>query len=88
MIRKSEALDDVFFLLATVTNARRAQEAVRRAELAAGLSETDMLDDQQMLDLLDTLAAEGGPIQRMAEEIAGWRQDPGAGDAGMYRVAA
>ncbi|MQA00181.1 MAG: hypothetical protein GEU80_12795 [Dehalococcoidia bacterium] len=75
MMRKSEALDNVSFLLTSVTNARRGQEAVARAELVAGLSETDTLDEHQLLALLDTLAAEGGPIQRKAEEIASWRAD-------------
>lgn len=75
MMRKSEALANVFYLLTTVTNPNRAQEAVVRATLVAGLSETDTLDDHQLLALLDTLAAEGGPIQRKAEEIASWRSD-------------
>jgi hypothetical protein len=49
--------------------------AIARAEKRAGLARVKEIDETQLDTLLLELAAEGGRIQQVAEQIASWRAE-------------
>ncbi len=51
------------------------QQALTRAEARAGLAQARLIDEGQLNTLLLALAAEGGRIQQVAEQIAAWRAE-------------
>lgn len=67
---KAQAIADIALMMTQVTSPDRAQEAIRRAIRSAGLSNATHVDENDMHELLAALAAEGGPIQELAVQIA------------------
>jgi hypothetical protein len=69
-MHKAQAIADLSLELASVTSAERAIEIINRALRATGLRHATTIDEADMQRLLVAIAAEGGPIQQMAEQIA------------------
>ena len=67
---KAQAVADLALMMTQVTSPDRAQEAIRRAIRSTGLSNATHVNESDMLELLVALAAEGGPIQDLAVQIA------------------
>ncbi len=67
---KAQAMADLALMLTQVTSPDRAQEAIRRAMRSSGLTNATRISDGDMQELLTALAAEGGPIQDLAVQIA------------------
>ncbi len=67
---KAQAVADLALMLTQVTSPDRAQDAIRRALRSTGLSNATRIEDTDMHELLAALAAEGGPIQDLAVQIA------------------
>ena len=61
---------DLSIQLSGVTAAEWAQEIIRRALRATGLTNSPIIDELGMDALLQAIAAEGGAIQEIAEQIA------------------
>lgn len=64
-------LADVQGALGTVASRREARAAVRRAARIVGVRPDQELDLGELVRICSALAAEGGSIQQLAEEIAG-----------------
>ena len=69
-MHKAQAVADLSLELASVTSAERALEIINRALRSTGLRHATQIDEADMQRLLVAVAAEGGPIQLMAEQIA------------------
>ncbi len=69
-MNKSQAIADLSIQLAQVTTADNALALIRRALRVTGLTNVNTLTDADMTSLLQALAAEGGAIQEIAEQIA------------------
>ncbi len=69
-MHKAQAVADLSLELAGVTSAERALEIINRALRVTGLRHAITIDEADMQRLLVAIAAEGGPIQQMAEQIA------------------
>lgn len=69
-MNKGQAVADLSIQLSSVTTVERAQEIIQRALRATGLSNSPIIDDTEMGTLLQAIAAEGGAIQEIAEQIA------------------
>ncbi len=67
---KAQAVADLALMMTQVTSPDRAQEAIRRAIRSAGLTNAVRVSEDDMHELLTALAAEGGPIQELAVQIA------------------
>lgn len=67
---KAQAVADLALMMTQVTSPDRAQEAIRRAIRSAGLTNATRVSEDDMHELLAALAAEGGPIQELAVQIA------------------
>jgi len=67
---KAQAVADLALMMTQVTSPDRAQEAIRRAIRSAGLTNATRVSEADMHELLAALAAEGGPIQELAVQIA------------------
>ena len=76
---KAQAIADLALMLTQVTSPDRAQDALRRAMRSAGLTNATNLSDADMHELLAALAAEGGPIQDLAVQIATYGIEAGRG---------
>lgn len=68
--------DDVLTALCRVTSASDARALVSRASRVAGVPHNRALATQELLLVCEALAAEGGMIQIVAEEIAGRALQP------------
>lgn len=77
----SQAIADLAILLSMVTGADRAREAIDRALRETGLSRAQTVNDDEIEMLLSAIAADGGPIEQFARQIAiaGLDDDGGAG---------
>ena len=64
-------LSDVQGALGAVASSRDARVAVRRAAKIVGVEANQPLELRELVRICSALAAEGGVIQQMAEEIAG-----------------
>ena len=69
-MNKSQAVADLSIQLSSVTTAERAQEVIQRALRTAGLTNSPLIDEADLVALLQAIAAEGGAIQEIAEQIA------------------
>ncbi len=69
-MNKSQAVADLSIQLSSVTTAERAQEVIQRALRTAGLTNRPVIDEADLVALLQAVAAEGGAIQEIAEQIA------------------
>ena len=69
-MNKGQAIADLSLELTAVTTIERAQEIIQKALRATGLSNSPVIDENAMNSLLQAIAAEGGPIQQLAEQIA------------------
>ena len=69
-MNKSQAVADLSIQLSSVTTAERAQEVIQRALRTAGLTNSPMIDEVDLVALLQAIAGEGGAIQEIAEQIA------------------
>ena len=67
---KSQAFADLAILLSGVTTPTRAGRAVARALRQTGLADAPTLDERDLQRLLVALAAEGGPIEAIAIDVA------------------
>jgi hypothetical protein len=67
---KSQIVADLTLLLSGVTSVDRASAALQRAARRAGLSHAVTMDEGDLHHLLAALAAEGGPIQDIALQVA------------------
>ena len=66
----SQAVADFALLLTSVTTVEEADSAIKRALRATGLQNTPTVDDEDISRLLVALAAQGGPIEEMAVQLA------------------
>jgi hypothetical protein len=69
-MNKSQAIADLAIQLSEVTTAENALTMIQRALRMSGLTHVNSLTDADMNELLSALAAEGGLIQNIAEQIA------------------
>ena len=69
-MNKSQAVADLSFQLAGVTTTDLAQQAIRRAMRVTGLTHATQISEGDMNSLLQALAAEGGVVQQLAEQLA------------------
>ena len=69
-MNKSQAVADLSIQLSSVTTTERAQEVIQRALRTAGLTNSPVIDETDLVALLQAIAAEGGAIQEIAEQIA------------------
>ncbi|MEE8336589.1 MAG: hypothetical protein V3R95_00865 [Dehalococcoidia bacterium] len=69
-MNKGQAIADLSLELSAVTTAERAQEIIQRALRTTGLSNAPVIDAASMDSLLQAIAAEGGAVQEIAEQIA------------------
>ncbi len=69
-MNKSQAVADLSIQLSSVTTAERAQQVIQRALRTAGLTNSPVIDEADPVALLQAIAAEGGAIQEIAEQIA------------------
>ncbi len=65
-----KAVADLSARLAMVTSPDAAQESLWRAVAAAGLSESVVVDERDLMHLLPELASEGGAIEQVARAAA------------------
>jgi hypothetical protein len=82
---KTQAVAELEAMLMRVTSADRARDAVRRAVRSSGLTHATRLSNNDLHELLAALAAEGGPIQDLAVEIAIYGIDDAGGIARDFR---
>lgn len=77
----SHAIADLAILLSMVTGADGAREAIDRALRETGLSRAQTLSDNDLELLLASIAADGGPLEQFARQIAmaGLDEHGGAG---------
>jgi hypothetical protein len=64
------SIDDLRTELRTVTSSSDAKAMLNRAARIAGVSANRPLEMRELLLVCEALAAEGGPIQLIAEAIA------------------
>ena len=57
--------------LGAVASPGQAKAAIRRASKLVGVQRDEPLELRELVRLFPALAAEGGPIQQLAEQIAG-----------------
>ncbi len=69
-MNKSQAIADLALQLAQATTPENALTMIQRALRMSGLTHVNSLTDADMNELLSALAAEGGMIQNIAEQIA------------------
>lgn len=67
---KAQAIADLSFELAEIQGTDRALQTIRRALRATGLDRATSLDEHETHLLLIAIAAEGGPLQQIAEQLA------------------
>lgn len=68
---ESTTLADVQGALGAVAGSGQARAAVRRAAKIVGVDADQPLERRELIRVCSALAAEGGTIQQLAEEIAG-----------------
>jgi hypothetical protein len=68
---ESTTLADVQGALGAITSDRQARAVIRRAAKIIGIKRDQPLGLHELIRLCSALAAEGGEIQQLAEEIAG-----------------
>ncbi len=69
-MQQARTVDDLYRELGRVTSRADARAVLNRAARVAGVASDRALDLKQMLMVCTALAAEGGPIQALAEQIA------------------
>ena len=69
-MNKAQVVADLTIQLAEITSVDRAGAVIQRALRSTGLSNAPTLDEQDITSLLQAIAAEGGPVQELAEQIA------------------
>ena len=69
-MHKAQAVADLTLRLARVTTTEHARTALERALRSTGLTHAMTIRDTDLEALLQALAAEGGAIQSIAEQIA------------------
>ncbi len=69
-MNKSQAVADLSMQLSSVTTAERAHEVIQSALRTAGLTNSPVIDEADLVALLQAIAAEGGAIQEIADKIA------------------
>lgn len=67
---RSQVVADLAIQLAEVTSIERTGEILQRALRATGLTNATLFNDQDIQVLLQAVAAEGGLVQQLAEDIA------------------
>ena len=67
---ETTTLDDIQSALGAVASRGRVRAAIRRATRITGAERERPLERRELIRLCSALAAEGGPIQQLAEEIA------------------
>jgi hypothetical protein len=67
---KAQVVADLAIMMTPVTSPDRTQEAIRRAILSAGLTNATRVTEDDMHELLTSLATEGGLIPNLAVQIA------------------
>ena len=67
---KSQAVADLAVMLSGVTSMDVVETAITRALRASGLADASTIDDSELLRLLAALAAEGGPMEQIAVQVA------------------
>jgi len=69
-MHRSQAIADLAVSLSAVTAVETAMRSIRRALRVTGLEHAQLLDERDMHRLLAAIAAEGGVLQSIAEQIA------------------
>ncbi|MEZ4501270.1 MAG: hypothetical protein R3C39_01445 [Dehalococcoidia bacterium] len=80
---KAQVIADLALQLSEVTSVERTAEIVRRALRSTGLSNATLLDEGDVRELLTAIAAEGGLVQQLAEQIAIHGIDGGSAGGGL-----
>ena len=75
-MNKSQAIADLSLALSRVTTADQSATLIRRALRVTGLTNASTISPLDMDALLEALAAEGGIVQALAEDIAANGLDP------------
>ncbi len=66
----SQAVADIAMMLTSVTSVEHADRAITQALRSTGLLSTPTVDQQDIDRLLVALAAQGGPIETIAVQLA------------------
>ena len=66
----AQAVADLALLLTNVTTVEHADRAIKRALHSTGLHQSPTVDQDDLARLFVALAAQGGPIEGIAMEIA------------------
>lgn len=69
-MNKAQAIADIAFQLLAITAPEHAGTLIQRALRATGLSNQTTLNPTDITELLRAIAVEGGPIQKIAQQIA------------------
>ena len=69
-ILRSQVMADLAIQLSAVTSVENAINTVRRALRVTGLTNTPLLNETDVTHLLQAIAAEGGPLESIAQQIA------------------
>jgi hypothetical protein len=67
---RSQVVADLAIQLAEVTSIERTGEILQRALRSTGLTRATLFNDEDVSALLQAIAAEGGLVQQLAEQIA------------------
>jgi phage-related minor tail protein len=73
---KAQAVSELSRALAAVAAPDETSEIIRRALRVAGLSNASNVNERDVVSLLQALAAEGGAIEELAQQIARDGLDP------------
>lgn len=69
-ILRSQVMADLAIQLSAVTPVEDAINTVRRALRVTGLTHTPLLNESDVMHLLEAIAAEGGMLESIAQQIA------------------
>ncbi len=69
-ILRSQVMADLAIQLSAVTSVESAINTVRRALRVTGLTNTPILNETDVTHLLEAIAAEGGMLESIAQQIA------------------
>jgi hypothetical protein len=69
-MNKAQAIADIAYQLSAITTPDRAASLIQRALRVTGLSHQSTITPDDVTELLRAIAAEGGPIQEIAQQIA------------------
>lgn len=69
-ILRSQVMADLAIQLSAVTPVENAINTLRRAFRVTGLTHTPLLNESDVMHILEAIAAEGGMLESIAQQIA------------------